>query len=1121
MGTSILRVVAIAALGTATVTVHTRPQPAAPAGQRTAQHIGGGEIPGSAIQPVASAVVSFADLALEEAARAAAAPPDLRGIGMSEEGHDRVTGPNVSSPMPKLSYKGLDDIPQVDPPFHSFIPPETQGAVGRSEVFVTLSNNYGVQDKATGSTISIVSMASFWAPTGAIDPFEPRTVYDPYNDRWIVSAVSDAMSPNTSILIGISNTSRPTGTWTLFRFLACGVSTGPCGPNGSVWWANSPAVGFNRNWAAVSVNMIFGFFQQSRMLVLDYRALRSGSAFATMITGIADRTVVPVATYSNTEDTLYAPTDVSSAGTKYRLNTITGTPGYPVYTQGVLKSHTLVSGWLTPAGDILPQLPEPVTGLVKSLHAGDSAITNAIFRNGNIWYAQSVGLPGDRGPLPTHVAAQWIRLDTNGDEVDAGRVEDLTATSTNGGKWYAFPTIAVNVHSDVLLGFSQFSSAQYPSAGYALRAGSDPPGTMRDPVISRAGIGFYYKTFGGLNNEWGRYSAAQVDPSDDESLWTLQEYSDAQVGTGDGSGRWSTWWVKVAVNTPPAISAIPSQATTVNTPVVVNFTVNDAESGPEGVTVTGTSTNTALVPASNIVISGSSASRTATITPASGQAGTTRIFLTASDGSVPRSTVFFSVDVAAAGAAVFDSTLKAPTCADPGWLCDTGSLVVGRDTIAGGNEPNQPNTINNSCADGAKGAFHRDESIDRVKVWTLDHGPFAPGAMVRIDVTVWAFAFGFTDDHLDLYYASKAASPAWTRIATLTPTIPGLQTLSATYLIPNGEGLQAVRAAFRYDGLFPPGTPSPCTTGSLSVDDERDDLVFRVEGEPLRALADFDGDGKSDPTVYRPSTGGWHSLHSSTNYTTSSSMSWGLSTDTVVPGDYDGDGKADPAIFRPSIGLWAILKSSTGYTTSTSVSWGLSTDIPAPGDFDGDGKADPAVFRPSTGGWYFLKSSTSYSTSGGISWGLSTDVPLPADYDGDGKADPAIFRPSAGLWAILKSSTGYSSSTNLSWGTSTDVPVPGDYDGDGKTDPAIFRPSTGLWAVLQSSTGYTRITSVSLGLSTDIPVPGDFDGDRKTDPAIFRPSTGAWATLTSSTAYGSATSVMWGLSTDTPILMRR
>jgi uncharacterized repeat protein (TIGR03803 family) len=294
-------------------------------------------------------------------------------------------------------------------------------------------------------------------------------------------------------------------------------------------------------------------------------------------------------------------------------------------------------------------------------------------------------------------------------------------------------------------------------------------------------------------------------------------------------------------------------------------------------------------------------------------------------------------------------------------------------------------------------------------------------------------------------------------------------------------------------------------------------VVFRL---PATAPADFDGDGKADMTVYRPSTGKWYMLSSGSNYTSSGVVSWGLSTDTPVPGDYDGDGKTDPAVFRPATGVWYILQSGTNYTTSRLFSWGLSTDVPVPADYDGDGKVDPAVYRPSTGQWFILTSGSNYTASIVVSWGVSTDVPLQGDYDGDGKADPAVYRPSTGVWFILKSSTGYTTSIVKAWGLSTDVPVPGDYDGDGRIDPAVYRPSTGQWFFLNSSTNYTSSGRVSWGISTDIPVRGDYDGDGKTDPAVFRPSTGNWFILKSSTGYTTSMAVSWGVSTDTPINRR-
>ncbi|TML32744.1 MAG: PASTA domain-containing protein [Actinobacteria bacterium] len=103
---------------------------------------------------------------------------------------------------------------------------------------------------------------------------------------------------------------------------------------------------------------------------------------------------------------------------------------------------------------------------------------------------------------------------------------------------------------DVLVGFSAFRSTGFPSAAYAFRYGTDPPNAMRAPVTLKAGEGTYVKTFGGSRNRWGDYSAAQVDPLDDRSLWTIQEYAGRPVGAGDGSGRWATWWGRVDPSAP-------------------------------------------------------------------------------------------------------------------------------------------------------------------------------------------------------------------------------------------------------------------------------------------------------------------------------------------------------------------------------------------------------------------------------------------------------------------------------------------------------------------------------------------------------------------------------------------
>src|SRR4030095_2806460 len=89
-----------------------------------------------------------------------------------------------------------------------------------------------------------------------------------------------------------------------------------------------------------------------------------------------------------------------------------------------------------------------------------------------------------------------------------------------------------------------------------------------------------------------------------------------------------------------------------------------------------------------------------------------------------------------------------------------------------------------------------DESLERIRVTTVDGSPLATGKTVRVDVTVWAWSTGGSDS-LDLYYTGNANNPSWTFLATLKPAASGSQVLSATYTLPAGR-LQAVRGNLRY-----------------------------------------------------------------------------------------------------------------------------------------------------------------------------------------------------------------------------------------------------------------------------------------------------------------------------------
>jgi hypothetical protein len=292
-------------------------------------------------------------------------------------------------------------------------------------------------------------------------------------------------------------------------------------------------------------------------------------------------------------------------------------------------------------------------------------------------------------------------------------------------------------------------------------------------------------------------------------------------------------------------------------------------------------------------------------------------------------------------------------------------------------------------------------------------------------------------------------------------------------------------------------------------------------------VADFDGDGKTDISVFRPSNSYWYVSKSSGGYLF---IPWGLSTDTLMPGDYDGDGKTDFAVWRNGIyersggNHWYILRSSDN--TFMEIGFGNNegfdfTQRPLPpADYDGDGKTDFANFRVVVGfdslrGGIRTQALYLEVRLSGKDGFMSKSLPLTfpgivsADYDGDGKADIATYN-SDGLWTIEQSSNGVTKT--VSFGLANDVLVPADYDGDGKADVAVWRPSNGYWYWLSSRDG--SFNSYQFGLSDDKPVPGDYDGDGRTDIAVWRPSNGVWYIQQSTKGFRAE---QFGLSDDKPI----
>ena len=332
------------------------------------------------------------------------------------------------------------------------------------------------------------------------------------------------------------------------------------------------------------------------------------------------------------------------------------------------------------------------------------------------------------------------------------------------------------------------------------------------------------------------------------------------------------------------------------------------------------------------------------------------------------------------------------------------------------------------------------------------------------------------------------------KLAPLNPTfLQERDAILAAAQISDAGDVDSVWAGFAVRGL---GLNANIQNAGTGANNTRVTESFSAPNTTSDARADFDGDGKSDLSVFRPSDGNWYLNRSTAGF---SAVNWGVSSDRLVPGDFDGDGKTDTAVFRN--GAWYILKS--GNLTLQSIRWGMSDDIPVAGDFDGDGKVDATVFRPSNGTWYILSSLNGQFTA--TAFGQSGDAPINGDFDGDGRNDLVVYR--GGTWYMQRSTAGF---TAVSFGLLSDDPVPADYDGDNKDDIAVFRFTEGIWYRLNSSNG--QFAAVSFGQDGDIPVPADYDGDGKDDQAVYR--NGIWYLNRSTTGFSA---VNFGTPNDKPI----
>ncbi len=117
----------------------------------------------------------------------------------------------------------------------------------------------------------------------------------------------------------------------------------------------------------------------------------------------------------------------------------------------------------------------------------------------------------------------------------------------------------------------------------------------------------------------------------------------------------------------------------------------------------------------------------------------------------------------------------------------------------------------------------------------------------------------------------------------------------------------------------PPPSPTPQLSRSY---------IYAGSGNRLLTAEDKNATAvpPADLGIWRPKTGEWWIMNSGQTV-----YQYGRDGDVPVKGDFDGDGKTDFSVFRPSENYWYLHRSSDG--GSDTYYFGQEGDIPVPADY--------------------------------------------------------------------------------------------------------------------------------------------------------------------------------------------